>query len=106
MQNMFVRNVNFYFLPVVPDLFAILDQEGKNLMLRHFERKRLKPPNHLTLFPSSPSIWDLPPYEIARFGGELSKVILHSVEQFIFEKSYARQKMIFQSHLSTKKDPS
>jgi hypothetical protein len=74
-------------------------------MLRHFGKKRLKAPDNIRLFPASPSIWDLPPYEIARFGGELSKVMLRSVEQFISEKSLTKQKKIFQSHLFTKNTP-
>jgi hypothetical protein len=85
--------------------FIFLEKEGINSMLRHFGKKRLKAHNNLGIAPPSPSIWDLSPYEIARFGGELSKVILHSVEQFILEKSYAKQKKIFQSHIFTKKAP-
>jgi hypothetical protein len=74
-------------------------------MLRHFAKKRLKIPNNMHLYPPSPSIWDLPPYEVARFGGELSKVMLKSLEQYIFEKSYAKQRKIFQKLILSKKAP-
>lgn len=36
---------------------------------------------------SSRSIWSLPPKTVAHFAGELSKVMLEAVEQYVFEKT-------------------
>jgi len=63
-------------------------------MLRHYFKNRLKNANG-NLITSSPSIWDLSPYEVARFGGELSKVMIEASQQYIFEQCYLRQKNLF-----------
>lgn len=63
-------------------------------MLRHYLKNRLKNQKGNLLTPT-PSIWDLSPYEVARFGGELSKVMLEASKQYIFEQCYLRQKNLF-----------
>jgi hypothetical protein len=66
-------------------------------MIRHYPKSKLF--NHSTsqLIPEEISIWSsLPPYTIARFGGELSQVMLKAAEQYIFEKSLAYQQQSFE----------
>lgn len=66
------------------------------MMKRHYFQKRLK--NHRGQFATLlPSVWELPPYEIARFGGELSKVMLEAAERYISNKSVIRQKTLFKA---------
>jgi hypothetical protein len=62
--------------------------------MRHYFKNRLKNPNQ-RLLPDLPSVWDLPPYEVARFGGELSKIILEAVQNYIIQKGVLQQKTLF-----------
>jgi hypothetical protein len=66
--------------------------EGRIMIKRHYFQKRLKNHNHLF-----PLVWDLPPYEVARFGGELSKVMLEAAKRYICEKSVSKQKTLFKT---------
>jgi len=66
-------------------------------MVRHYLKNRLKSESGNLLLSPTPSIWDLSPYEVARFGGELSKVMIEASKQYIFEQCYLRQKNQFEN---------
>jgi hypothetical protein len=63
-------------------------------MIRHYLQKRLKNKNShfLTV---APSLWELPPYEIARFGGELCQVMFDAARRYISEQSIIKQRALF-----------
>jgi hypothetical protein len=63
-------------------------------MIRHYLQKRLKNKNNRFLT-AVPSVWGLPPYEIARFGGELSQVMLDAARRYISEQSISKQRVLF-----------
>jgi hypothetical protein len=65
------------------------------MMQRHYIKKRLKNQGNgfTTLLPS---VWTLSPYEVARFGGELSQVMLEAAQRYITEKSLFKQKTLFE----------
>ncbi|HEY8464679.1 MAG TPA: hypothetical protein VIM29_11830 [Bacillota bacterium] len=65
-------------------------------MIRHYLKNRLRSANG-PLLTTVPTLWDLPPYQIARFGGELSKVMIEAAIQYIFEQSYLRQRISFET---------
>jgi len=48
----------------------------------------------IDLFPES--VWDLPPYVIARFGGELTQVMLSAAQQYISQQCLHKQQQIFE----------
>jgi hypothetical protein len=76
-------------------LLPILIEKGKAMMKRHYFKKHLKnPSNQFTTI--LPSVWDLPSYEVARFGGELSKVMLEAAKHYISEKSLLKQQTLFE----------
>lgn len=64
-------------------------------MIRHFKKKKLYNHSRMLLM-ANENIWNLPPMEIARFGGEISKVMLEAAEQYILEKSLFEQKKRFE----------
>jgi hypothetical protein len=67
------------------------------MMKRHYFQKRLK--NHSAqLSPPLPSVWELSPFEVARFGGELTKVMLEAAQRYISEKSVLKQQSLFASN--------
>jgi hypothetical protein len=75
------------------------------MIKRHYLQKRLKNPSEpfATLLPS---VWNLPPYEVARFGGELSKVMLEAAQRYISEKSVIKQQTLFKATaLQTQPEP-
>ena len=53
-------------------------------MTRKFVRKKLAP-NQRFASPT-PDIWKLPPYVVARFGGELSQIMLEAAQEYIYQK--------------------
>jgi hypothetical protein len=66
------------------------------MIKRHYLQKRLKNQSP-QITPLLPSVWDLPPYEVARFGGELSQVMLEAAKHYIYEKIVCKQKTLFKS---------
>lgn len=82
------------------------------IMIRHFSKRKLKNPNlnrKLVLFQKQTfcedSFWQMPPYIIAKFGGELTQVMLNAAEQYIFEKSLAKQKKDFKKEAFQNEKP-
>ncbi|HOJ78383.1 MAG TPA: hypothetical protein PLZ08_06370 [Bacillota bacterium] len=65
-------------------------------MFKHYHKKRLINPNNQTpLSLTNSSVWELSPYQIAKFGGELAQVMLEALEQHIYQKCLSRQQQIF-----------
>ncbi len=67
-------------------------------MTRKFVRKKLAP-NQRFASPT-PDIWKLPPYVIARFGGELSQIMLKAAEEYIYQKCLTEIRKGFNQELS------
>ena len=72
------------------------------MMMRHFSEQKLRnsvPGQRMVSLKKQPfpeeSFWQMPPYIIAKFGGELTQVMLKAAEQYIFERSLAAQKKDF-----------
>lgn len=53
-------------------------------MTRRIYRK--KPVSKQKFALPTPDIWRMPPYIVARFGGELSQIMLNAAENYIVEK--------------------
>lgn len=75
-------------------------------MHRHYQKNKLFNRSTSHLLSDEPSIWSMGPYFLARFGGELSRVMLTAAEQYIFEKSLAFQRQSFEKAAFSKSSPS
>lgn len=64
-------------------------------MQRHYPKTKLYPNSKLTLDQNQSSIWELPPYLIAQFGGELSRVMLEAAQEYIFQTVLAQEQKVF-----------
>ncbi len=53
-------------------------------MHRRIYRKKLNPNQKLASL--TPDIWRMPPYIVARFGGELTQVMIEAAQEYIAEK--------------------
>jgi hypothetical protein len=47
-------------------------------------RRKLAPKQRMAS--PTPDIWQMPPYIVARFGGELTQVMLKAAQEYIIEK--------------------
>lgn len=75
-------------------------------MFKHYHKKRLINLNQSSLRLIHSSVWELSPYQIAKFGGELAQVMLKALEQHIYEKCHSRQQQIFRKAAFSASDPS
>jgi hypothetical protein len=87
----------------------LLAERGE-VMLRHYPKKTLKnltPTPKLTqkLNPVENSVWELPPYVIAKFSGELVKVMSEAAEQYISERCFRELKKDFDQEAFQLKNP-
>jgi hypothetical protein len=75
---------------------------------RHYRQLKLKNPNPSQRLNISPltSVWNLSPYEVAQFSGELIQVMTHAAQNYIYEKSLLGIKKEFQRELMQNKNPS
>ena len=77
-------------------------------MNRHYRQARLKnidPHQHLFL-PPNQSVWQLSPYAVAQFSGELIQVMTRAAQNYIYEKSLSEIKKEFQRKLLQNQNPS
>ncbi len=75
-------------------------------MIRHYSQRKLKNSDSeqkigLPLMP----VWKLSPYEIAKFSGELIKVMTDAAESYVYQKTLSELRKDFQHELS-KEPPS
>lgn len=67
-------------------------------MNRHYAKTKLFNPSTRRLAAMADfgqSLWELPPYVIARFGGELSKVMLEAAQDYIYLRCLEQQRQTF-----------
>jgi hypothetical protein len=71
---------------------------------RHYRQIKLKNPNPLQrlTIPPLTSVWNLSPYEVAQFSGELIQVMAHAAQNYIYEKSLFEIKKEFHRELENK----
>ena len=77
-------------------------------MNRHYRQiklKNLNPSQRLNIPPLT-SVWNLSPYEVAQFSGELIQVMAQAAQNYIYEKSLFEIKKEFQRELMQNKNPS
>lgn len=48
----------------------------------------------------TPDIWKLPPYVVARFGGELTQIMLNAAQEYIVEKCLTQVHHSFNKELT------
>gem|GEM_PF-711158 len=76
--------------PTAPQIKEVI------LLKRHYVKAKLF--NHsgrpIDIFPES--VWNLPPYVIARFGGELTRVMVSAAQQYISQQCLNKQQQIFE----------
>jgi hypothetical protein len=77
-------------------------------MIRHYQYHQLKnidPRWHFNP-PVLHSIWELSPYEISKFSGELFQVMADAAQNYIYQKSLAAIRKEFQQRLTQNQNPS
>lgn len=68
-------------------------------MTRRAYRKKISPNQKIASI--TPDIWKLPPYVVARFGGELTKIMLKAAQEYIIEKCLTEVRHSFNKELTT-----
>ncbi len=48
----------------------------------------------------TPNIWQMPPYIVARFGGELTQVMLEAAQEYIAEKCLSETRKGFEREIT------
>jgi hypothetical protein len=79
-----------------------------SFLIRHYRQTKLKntDPNQRFNYPSVASVWQLSPYEVSRFSGELLQVMANAAQLYIYEKSLSEIKKEFQRKLIQNQNPS
>ncbi len=75
-------------------------------MKRHYAAKKLRftlDPKELARYEED--FWNLPPYLIGRFGGELSRVMLEAAQQYIFDQTLGAAQSRFDAAAFPDKKP-
>jgi hypothetical protein len=77
-------------------------------LIRHYRQTQLKNPhpNQRLFSPYINSVWQLSPYAVAQFSGELIKVMADAAQHYIYEKSLSEIKKEFQQKLQHNQNPS
>lgn len=73
-------------------------------MAQKIYRKKLAPNQRFAL--PTPDIWQMPPYIIARFGGELSQIMLEAAREYITEKCLTEIQKGFNKEINNDQNPS
>ncbi len=71
-------------------------------MTKKIYRKKLASNQRLASL--TPDIWQMPPYIIARFGGELTQIMLQAAQNYITEKCLAEVHKGFNKELTTEEN--
>lgn len=68
-------------------------------MKRHYFKAKLVNPSHrlASLADDEYLLWQLPPYLIARFGGEISQVMLEAAQKYIYLRCLEHQRQSFKA---------
>lgn len=48
----------------------------------------------------TPNIWRMPPYIVARFGGELTQIMLEAAQEYIYEKCLSEARKVFNEEIT------
>lgn len=67
-------------------------------MTKRVYRKKLAPNQKLASV--TPEVWKLPPYVVARFGGELSQIMIEAAKEYIAEKCLAEINQSFNKEIA------
>ncbi len=67
-------------------------------MTKRIYRNKLGPNQKLASL--TPDIWKLPPYVVARFGGELTHIMLEAAKEYIAEKCLAEIHQSFNKEIT------
>lgn len=67
-------------------------------MTRRIYRKKAGPNQKIASI--TPDIWKLPPYVVARFGGELTQIMLNAAQEYIVEKCLTQVRYSFKKELT------
>lgn len=68
-------------------------------LTKRIYRKKLSPNQKLASL--TPDIWNMPPYVVARFGGELTQIMLKAAQEYITEKCLTEVHNSFNKEITT-----
>lgn len=67
-------------------------------MTKQVYRKKLTPNQKVASI--TPDIWNMPPYIIARFGGELTQIMLEAAREYIAERCLTEVQKSFNKEIA------
>ena len=71
-------------------------------MTRQIYRKKLAPNQKLASI--TPDIWKMPPFIVARFGGELTQIMLEAAQEYITKKCVSEIHKDFNKEITTEQN--